>query len=109
MIPFDPLLQAPTIEQLISLLGVKLLCGEENTHRRVRHTIVAAMEPHNMINYLKEGTLVLISGDRIDNIMVAVSSHLISKDQKNLISGIILTGDLIPRSKIIEMLKKSRM
>lgn len=109
VVPFDPLLQAPTVEQLINLLGVKLLCGEENTHRRVMHTIVAAMEPHNMINYLKEGTLVLISGDRIDNIMVAVSSHLINKDAKKLISGIILTGDLVPASKVVEMLKQSRV
>ncbi|OGX27532.1 MAG: hypothetical protein A2787_09285 [Omnitrophica WOR_2 bacterium RIFCSPHIGHO2_01_FULL_48_9] len=109
MIPWDSLLKAPTVEQVRGLLGLKLLCGEDNLDRRVHHTIVAAMEPQNMINYLKEGTLVLISGDRIDNIMVAVSSHLITREQKNLISGIILTGDLIPSSKIIEMLKKSRM
>lgn len=109
VIPWDPLLKAPTVEQLRGILGLELLCGETNLHRRVHHTIVAAMEPQNMINYLKEGTLVLISGDRIDNIMVAVSSHLITHNQKNLISGIILTGDLIPSQKVIDMLKKSRM
>lgn len=109
VIPWDPLLKAPTVGQVQGLLGLRLLCGEESLERRVHHTIVAAMEPQNMMNYLREGTLVLISGDRIDNIMVAVSSHLITKDQKNLISGIILTGDLIPSQKVIDMLKQSRM
>lgn len=109
VIPEDPLLKAPTIGEIIAPLELKILSGEENLHRRFHTTIVAAMEPQNMINYLKEGTLVLISGDRVDNIMVAVSSYLITKTQGSLISGIILTGDLIPNAKIMDMLKKSHI
>ncbi len=109
VLPEDPLLKAPTIDQIIAPLDLKLLCGEESLHRRFHSTIVAAMEPHNMINYLKEGTLVLISGDRVDNIMVAVSSYLITRGQVNLIAGVILTGDLLPNPKILEMLKKSHV
>ena len=63
-----------------------------------------------MIQYLLDGTLVLTSGDRVDNILAAVSSHLISKDGKSIrIAGVILTGGLIPTSKILELLKKSQM
>ena len=110
VIPFDPLLKAPTVEQVKRNLNLELLCGKKGTARRVLNTIVAAMEPHNMIQYLKDGTLVLTSGDRVDNILAAVTSHLVSNEGKGFrIAGVILTGGLMPTPKIIELLRKSRM
>lgn len=109
VIPLDPLLSTPTVEQVRNSLDLKLLCGEQGTGRRVKHTIVGAMEPHNMIHYLKEGTLVLTSGDRVDNILLAVSSHLARESQGFHVSGIILTGGLQPTPKIIDLLKKSQI
>src|SRR3989338_4063641 len=109
VIPMDPLLSAPTVDQVKNALDLRLLCGDAGLTRRVNHTIVAAMEPHNMIHYLKEGTLVLTSGDRVDNILLAVSSHLARENQGFHVSGIILTGGLQPTSKIINLLKKSQI
>ncbi|OGX06322.1 MAG: hypothetical protein A2Z88_03545, partial [Omnitrophica WOR_2 bacterium GWA2_47_8] len=109
VIPMDALLKAPTVDQIKERLGLQLLCGQENLSNKVLNNIVAAMEPHNMINYLKEGTLVLLSGDRVDNIMVAVSSHLITQKHNRLVSGIILTGGLLPNQKIVDMLKQSQV
>ena len=71
--------------------------------------IVAAMEPHNMIHYLEDGTLVITSGDRVDNILLAVSSHLVRDGKSFQISGIVLTGGLMPNPEIIGLLKKSRI
>jgi len=109
VIPMDPLLRDPTVEHLMSKLKLKLLSGAENLHRRVKNTIVAAMEPENMVHYLSDGTLVVTSGDRVDNIMVAVSSHLVRQGKQTQVSGIILTGGLQPNTKIIELLKKSKI
>lgn len=109
VIPVAPILSAPTVGQVMERLKLRLLCGKANTNRHIRHTIIAAMEPYNMVNYLTDGTLVLTSGDRVDNIMVAVSSHLVTQGKRNQISGIILTGGLIPTPKIIDLLKKSRI
>jgi uncharacterized protein len=109
VIPLDPLMSAPTVEQVRDRLDLKVLCGGKNMQRRVKHTIVAAMEPHNMINYLKDGTLVLTSGDRVDNILLAVSSHLVGDSKGLRVSGIILTGGLMPNPKIIELLKNSHI
>jgi len=109
VIPMEPLLISPTVAQIKEHLKLKVLCGEENLDSRIKNTIVAAMEPHNMIHYLGDSTLVLLSGDRVDNIMVAVSSHLISKENRRLVSAMILTGDLLPDEKIINMLKKSQV
>ncbi|OGX28825.1 MAG: hypothetical protein A2705_02110 [Omnitrophica WOR_2 bacterium RIFCSPHIGHO2_01_FULL_52_10] len=109
VIPLDPLLSTPTVEQVKIALNLKLLCGDQGTGRRVKHTIVGAMEPHNMIHYLKEGTLVLTSGDRVDNILLAVSSHLARESQGFHVSGIILTGGLQPTPQIVDLLKKSQI
>jgi len=109
-IPKEPFLSAPTIGQLTSHLNLQVLCGKDGALRRVNNTIVAAMEPHNMIHYLKDGTLVLTSGDRVDNILAAVSSHLVSNEGAGFrIAGVILTGGLMPNPKIVDLLRKSRM
>jgi len=110
VIPQDPLMSSPTIAQIKERIGLQLLCGKAGTKKRVRHTIVAAMEPHNMIQYLQQSTLVLISGDRVDNILAAVSSHLVSGTESGLhVSGIILTGGLMPNPKIVALLKRSQI
>lgn len=109
VIPLDPLLSALTMSEIKDRLNINVLCGQDNMKKRIKHTIVAAMEPHNMINFLKDGTLVLTSGDRVDNILVAVSSQLIKTGLTSPISGMILTGGLVPNPKIVELLQKSRI
>ena len=109
VIPMDPLLSAPTVGQVMNQAKLELLSGQSGLNRRVKNTIIAAMEPYNMVNYLTDGTLVLTSGDRVDNIMVAVSSHLVMSGKSSRVSGIILTGGLVPNTKILELLRKSKI
>jgi len=109
VIPVDPLLSAPTVGQVMNVLKLEALCGQSSLNRRVKNTIVAAMEPYNMVGYLKDGTLVVTSGDRVDNIMVAVTSQLVAQGKSSKIAGIILTGGLTPNTKIVDLLRKSRI
>ncbi len=109
VIPVAPLLSFPTVEQVMTQLDLSLLCGKSNLSNRVENTIVAAMEPYNMMAYIREGTLVLTSGDRVDNILVSISSHLLSRGKDFHVSGIILTGGLMPNPRIIDLLKKSKI
>ncbi|HBG61202.1 MAG: hypothetical protein A2Y03_06245 [Omnitrophica WOR_2 bacterium GWF2_38_59] len=109
VIPDRPLLSSPTIMQIKDKYKFELLCGETEVSRRVKHVIVAAMEPHNMVHHLEDGTLVLVSGDRIDNILLAVSSHLVGSQKDFQIAGIILTGGLMPNEKIVDLLSKSKI
>ncbi len=109
IIPVDPVLKSPTVRQVMNQAGLGLLCGKENLDTHINHTIVAAMEPQNMITHLRDGALVITSGDRIDNMLVSISAHLISRGTKFNIAGIILTGGMVPDIKIIDLLKKSRI
>ncbi|MBF0385692.1 MAG: AAA family ATPase [Candidatus Omnitrophica bacterium] len=107
VLPLRPLLSSPTMEQVQNQLQLQVLCGKDSMQQRVKNVIVAAMEPHNMVNYLEDGTMVLASGDRIDNVLLAVSSHLVRDGRTFQVAGIILTGGLMPNDKIIDLLKKS--
>ncbi len=108
VLPAKQLLSDPTVAQIQSALGLDLLCGKENLNRRIKDAFVAAMEPRHMIHHLNKGTLVLTSGDRVDNILLAVSSHL-TRGKGDKISGIILTGGLRPSLEIMELLEMSQI
>ncbi len=109
VIPELEMLSAPTVAQIKERLDLKVFSGEENIHARVHDAIVAAMEPYNMIGHLRDGALVITSGDRVDNIMVAVSSYLLQQGRSVKVAGLILTGGLTPDSKIAGLLKDSRI
>jgi BioD-like phosphotransacetylase family protein len=108
VIPVKEILSEPTVGQIQSALGLSLLCGKENLSRRITDAFVAAMEPRHMIHHLNKGTLVLTSGDRVDNILLAVSSHL-ARGKGDKISGIILTGGLRPSPEIMSLLEISHI
>ncbi|MBF0490740.1 MAG: AAA family ATPase [Candidatus Omnitrophica bacterium] len=109
VIPEIPLLSAPTVDQIRERLNLKVFSGEENIHTRVYDAIVAAMEPYNMIGHLRDGALVITSGDRVDNMLVAVSSYLLKEGKNVKVAGLILTGGLTPGPKIAGLLKDSRI
>ncbi len=109
VVPVDPILGFPTVYQAMQYLNLRLICGERNLKARIKNTIVAAMEPHNMMPYLEDNTLVITSGDRIDNILVSISSHILSKGKKFNIAGIVLTGGLVPSARIVDLLHKSKI
>ncbi len=109
VIPELDLLSAPTVAQIKERLDLKIFSGEENLNDRVHDAIVAAMEPYNMIGHLRDGALVITSGDRVDNILVAVSSYLLQEGRSVKVAGLILTGGLTPDAKIAGLLKDSRI
>ena len=110
VIPFDPILTYPTMEQVRNYLGLDVLCGKEYLSKKIENVIVATMEPQNIISYFKDNMLMITSGDRIDNILVAVSVHKHRRSPSSYsVSGIILTGGMIPHVAIAELLKNSKI
>ena len=64
---------------------------------------VGAMQLRNYLTHLKENALVITPGDRADIILGALQAN-ISKNYPK-ISGIILTGGLIPEEPILKLIK----
>ena len=105
VIPYRKELMYPTMRQLKEELGLEALCGEGFLSNRVTNIIVAAMAPQNMISYLEEGSLVVVPGDRIDNILASVNAYLLrERSGAAEISGLLLTGGFIPHLSIINIL-----
>lgn len=104
-IPFEEDLTFPTVRQIRDELDARLLCGEGALARIAKRTLIAAMTPQHMLRYLHEGSLVITPGDRIDNILVAISTHMTEKEDPVNIAGIVLTGGFVPHPNIMPMLR----
>ena len=105
IMPYRDALTYPTVQLVKEELELDALTGEDRMDRRVKHTIVAAMEPQNMVGYIKDGSLVVVPGDRVDNIVTSINAHLMRKDNSDSkIAGLLLTGGLIPHLSIVNLL-----
>ncbi|PIF00192.1 MAG: phosphate acetyltransferase [Maribacter sp.] len=103
VIPINPVLGNPTLLEIVEVLGAKVLFGEEYLNNQAGHFGVGAMQLHNYLTHLKKDGLVITPGDRADLILGALQANL-SVNYPN-ISGIILTGNLLPEDSIIKLIE----
>jgi BioD-like phosphotransacetylase family protein len=109
VLPYDPMLAQPTIEQILEETDFQVLCGREYLERSVAKVIVAAMEPRDAVRYISEDSLMITPGDRQDMIMSALSCFCESADQKLKICGIVLTCGITPDPEIMSLLSKAKV
>jgi len=92
-------LDTPTVAEIKKNLDCIQILGEEKDLRRVvRQSKIAAMKLENFLEYLEDGDLIIVPGDRSDIIIGSLSS-VFSKKYAT-ISGILLTGGLLPHKSI---------
>lgn len=105
VIPYNPLLSYPLIRQVLEETDFKILSGINNSSldNRVARIVIGAMKPQDAQKYIVDSSLIITPGDREDIIELALNSH--KRDCR--ISGIILTGDLIPNQNLINRLKEA--
>ncbi|MBN2357524.1 AAA family ATPase [candidate division KSB1 bacterium] len=106
-LPYKPLLSMPHMYQIKKRVNAELLSGEKGLNEFVEHVAIAAMAPQNMLPHLKNHSLVITPGDRVDNILVTISSHLMQQETHLKISGLLLTGGFVPDDNIMNLLKKT--
>tara|TARA_R110002012_G_scaffold318227_1_gene536157 strand:+ start:101493 stop:103586 length:2094 start_codon:yes stop_codon:yes gene_type:complete len=103
VIPLNPTLGNPTVKEIVQELEGKVLFGEAHVNNQVNGFSVGAMQLRNYLTHLKKDSLVITPGDRADIILGALQAN-ISLNYPNL-SGIILTGGLIPEPPIIQLIE----
>lgn len=110
VVPYVPELTIPTVRQIADELGLNILCGEEQLDSRAQSVIVAAMEPQNTITFLRKGTFVITPGDRVDNMLVCVATHMAARSAEDAsVSGILLSGGFVPHYTIMNLLQQARI
>ena len=96
-------LSHPTLNEILESLDGKVLFGAENLDNQTGSFGVGAMQLHNYLNHLRENSLVITPGDRSDIILGALQANL--SENYPSISGIVLTGGIIPEPSILKLLE----
>ncbi len=107
VIPYSPFLSYPSLGQIMAETKFKLFSGRKGLNNLVGKIVVGAMEPHDALNYLTDGSLLITSGDREDLILTSLGFYF-SKELGGIhISGIILTGNILPHKSIMDLVSQT--
>lgn len=99
LVPFEPRLVAPRVKELAEALSARIL-RKGQMNRRVRNVSVAAMTvPYALERGMKTGNLIIVPGDRVDNIVAACLAVL----NGIRLAAIVLTGGIEPDAHVLEI------
>lgn len=103
IIPKVDFLANPTVKEVVKAINGKVLFGEQFLQNNIGNFSTGAMQLRNYLTRLKENSLVVTPGDRADIILGALQANASSNYPK--ISGIILTGSVIPEDSIMKLIE----
>lgn len=105
-IPIEKQLTQPNLNQIVEVLNGRWVNGREHgCKERIDKVIIGAMAAKGLLDLLKRGTLIITPGDREDIILSAIAAEGLTEDR--IISGIVLTRDVLPDPKLMKMLAKT--
>ncbi|MDA9764546.1 AAA family ATPase [Opitutales bacterium] len=106
VLPKEKVLSAPNLSQIGKEIKAKWINGQlHGMKQRITRVVIGAMTAKHIIDYLSTGTLIITPGDREDILLWAIASA--GMPGARSIAGIILTRDLKPHSKILNMLSET--
>ena len=100
-IPANHRLDCPTMDEIRSALGARVLLGHDYLGNVVEDSQVGAMQAPNFLKTVHNNTLIIVPGDRSEILMAAaLANH--SPSCPN-ISGVVLTAGVLPDREIIRL------
>ena len=86
----------------------KLISKKTGICNKVQKILIGAMQPHDALDYIENGSLLITPGDREDILMTLLSAHLLKKPKRTIfISGIVLTGGIMPDKRIMMLIENA--
>ncbi len=105
-IPEQRQLLAPNLSQIVEEVNGRWLNGRTaGAHGRITQVVVGAMAARGIIDLFRPGVLIITPGDRDDVLLAATASAGVSSQP--LVSGIVLTRNVLPHPKLMEMLART--
>jgi phosphate acetyltransferase len=102
--PEEPILNAPTVAELMTACDGKLVAGDEGLlAREVTGLVVAAMTLPNVLDRLFEGCTVITPGDRPENVLGVLAAH--SSSSFPQISAVVLNGGIPLAPQVVSLLE----
>lgn len=107
-IPIEHKLTRPSLNQIAEDVNGRWLNGrEQGSQERVDKVIIGAMAAKGLVDLLEPGVLIVAPGDREDIILAAIAAEGIAG--KRMLSGLILTRNVEPHPKLMDMISKTRI
>ena len=103
VIPENPALSNPTVGDVRKWLNAAVMYGVESMSTLVDSYVIAAMRVENFLDYLEPGSLVITPGDRSDIVLGTLAAR--SSTAYPVVSGIVLTGGLVPSSSVRKLIE----
>ncbi|MEX2381078.1 MAG: AAA family ATPase [Opitutales bacterium] len=108
VLPDHKILSAPNLYQVAEEIDGRWINGKSyGLNERIHHFVIGTMTAKGMLDYLKPGVLIITAGDREDILLAAIANVGISG--KKGISGIILTRDIMPHPRLMELLAQTNI
>ncbi|MGF1483208.1 MAG: phosphotransacetylase family protein [Opitutales bacterium] len=108
VLPHQKQLTSPNLSQIVEEIGGRWLNGRlQGMNERILRVVIGAMTAKGVIDYLQPGVLIITPGDRDDIIFSAIAQAGISG--KKVVSGIILTRNILPHPKLMDMLSQTNI
>ncbi len=107
VIPFDPVLSTPTIGEILRVIGGKLLAGKDRLGVQAGKYVIGAMPAAAAFDYFDQRYLLITPGNREDIILAAISHSLADDATETYLTGIIITGGILPHKNILDLVKKT--
>lgn len=102
-VPFDPLMVSPRTLDVAQHLGATVLSEGELRTRRVVDVSLVARSVGNMTHRLRPDALMVTPADR-DDVILAVCMAALNGVP---LAGLVLTGDLVPNPRVLELCAKA--
>ncbi len=105
-IPIEKKLAAPKLNQIVKEIDGRWLNGSEQAaSARVDKVFIGDMAAKGLVDLMEPGSLIITTGDREDILLAAIAAEGIAGDK--VVSGIVLTRNITPHPKLIEMIAKT--
>jgi len=109
VLPYQKGLDIPTMREIKDSANIDILYEGDNLDRLAEQILIGAMRVRDAMKFIKDNTLMIIPGDRDDMIKAACDLHAGKLMRDCKITGIILSGGLMPKEWTLNFLKESKI
>ena len=106
VLPYERLLEAPSVREVSEQLGAKMLFGRERMDGLVGGYLVGAMHLQNLLSWLEPDQLVLTPGDRADVLLGVIEADRSANYPR--LAGLVLTSGIQPDPELFQLIEGLR-
>ncbi|MCX6349379.1 MAG: AAA family ATPase, partial [Candidatus Aureabacteria bacterium] len=107
VVPFDPILSSPTVAEIVKAINGEVISGGNKVNEGAGKFVIGAMPLSTAFDYFTGRYLLITPGNREDLILAALSHALAGDESQVFLSGIVITGGVLPHRNILNLVRKT--